>query len=259
MMQAARFRWGTVAMFYWVNAQGRICLAAGAVLGFLGAGLGWLVGPYIGLGELGYVIGVAIGGLGIIAVDVGSRIRAWLNDECSLIGAFFWPSWGGTVNWFHASFDGLLFLGLGAFLIHVSWNIEQKKIQDAARRVAGQQEIEHLKRITQELPRSSIETSLAGNKEGIWTVTLTNKTGKTFGKVRLKVRAHYGSDFPQTIEWDSWKDGETKSFPAPGRGGMTDFAFEMEAYPPGADEPRFHLNRFGFVKKGKWEPAEPGS
>jgi hypothetical protein len=246
-------------IFYWVNQQGKICLGVGALLGFLGAGLGKLAGSHIGLGEGGFVLGVVVGALTIIAVDVAFRVRAFLNDECSLIGAFVWPSYGGTVNGCHASFDGLLFLALGLWLTSISYDVQAKAVQDQARKLAGQQEVEHLARITQRLPRAGIDVSVVGDKKGIYTITLTNKTGKDLSKVQVKTRAHYmGGDFTQTLEWPEWKDGEAKTFTDPGRGSLADFGFEMEGYPPGASEPRFLIINFGFVSKGKWEPSPAG-
>jgi hypothetical protein len=241
-------------VIYWVNYEGRICLAAGAVLGFIGAGLGKLAGPYLGLGELGYVLGPVVGGLGIIVVDVGIRLRAVLEGRAGLVGAFFWPSYGGTVNWFHASFDGVLFIALGVWLVTISWNIaERAKKEEAARR-----EEARLKSITRELPRDSILVDLA-EKKTEWTATLTNSQGKDFAKVVVRYSFSAGRDYlNRTVEWPTWKDGETRSFTEKARQLPLDsLGFDIEAYPPGADQPRYHMWVPGRVQKGKWTASQP--
>jgi hypothetical protein len=243
-----------------VYQQGSLCLGAGAVFGFAGAGLGKFVGPHIGLGEAGYVLGVPIGGLVIILTDIAIRARAYLNYECGLFGAFFWPSSGGMVNWFHASFDGLLVLALGVWLTSMAFTLQTRSVQDEARQAAAKKEAEHLAKITQRLPREGIEVRIVDDKQGTYSVSLINRTGKTFVKVRIVTRSTYfGGMRTQTLDWPQWKDGEAKTFLDPGRGVMTDFGFDMDGYPIDDAEPRYIIINFGQVKNGKWEQAKIGS
>jgi hypothetical protein len=247
-------------VIYVVNQNGSLCLAAGAVFGFAGAGLGYLVGPYLGMGDAGYLIGIAVGGIVIILVDFAVRVRAYFNYECGVIGAFLWPTNGGTVNGCHAAFDGLLFLALGMWAISASFKLQTQREEDEARKIAGKKEADHLARITQRLSRDGIDIRTSPDKKGVYTIALTNKTGKDFAKVRIVTRSRYfGDALSQTLTWPEWKNGEAKTFTDPGRGEMTEFGIDMEGYPPGAEEPRFIIISHGRVKGGKWERNEIGS
>jgi hypothetical protein len=247
-------------VIYWVNRQGSLCLSAGAVFGLLAAGVGKVLGPAIGLGETGYVLGIPVGGLAIILVDIALRCRAYLHDECGLFAAFLFPSNGGTVNWSHASFNGLFFIAIGVWLFSISHSVQSRQTQQEARKAAGKQETDRLARITQRLPREGIAVKIVPVKDGDFAVTLTNQTGKDFAKAVIRTRSrNFGSNFVQTLEWPAWKAGESKTFTDPVRGAITEFGFDMEGYPPGCDEPRFVIINFGYVKNGVWEQAAIGS
>jgi hypothetical protein len=241
-------------MFYWVNREGSLCLGIGALFGFAGAGLGYLIGQQVGVYG-GFVLGCFTGGLAIIVADALFRVRAVYQGQCGPVAAFFWPGYGGTVNFFHASFEGVFFLALGGFLTYVCFNIET----DKARKDAARKEADHLQRITQELPRQGIGVEFTDSKSE-WTAKLTNNQGKDFARVVVRV----GLSFPgvplehRTVEWATWKAGETKTITDKRGAGRLEFVgFDVEAYPAGAAEPRFHMWIPGQVKKGVWTGVEP--
>jgi hypothetical protein len=246
-------------LFLWVNPAGRWCLGVGALVGFASAGVGKLIGPYVGLGSEGYVLGMAAGPLAIILTDFFIRLSVFPDPDFGGLGAFFWPSRGGKVSGFHAAFFGLFWLPLGCWLVWMTYHRladdERKQVQAAA----AKKEDERLQRITQRISRDGAVVTLEDLK-GTYKVTLTNKTGKDLAKVTIWPRFSYTSTSaaPKPVEWASWKQDESKSFTSPGNMPLTVFWFDLYAYPAGADAPRFVIVNSMELKNGKWVQNEKG-
>jgi hypothetical protein len=242
----------------WVNQKGWNCLTAGAVLGIAFGALGAVVGPRVGVAGAGFVLGLVVAGVVIIAGDLYYRLRAIADGSATLIGAFLFPSHGGTFGALHMSFEGLFLVALGGVVLWHAHHVNSLVQDEAARKAAAQQEEARLQRITRELPRKGIAVELRKTADG-WTATVTNKQGLDFAKVTVRWSFDYGRA-PQemrTAQWAVWKDGESQMLTEKAARLPEFVGFDIEAYPPAAAEPRYWMWVPGRVQGGRWVGVEP--